>query len=641
MTGQQRRRGLMIGAAMLALGTGSLAIAAPEVLLPPGFGSPAPAPAPTATPRAAPTPTSRSTPKSGPAASPGPAAPVPSGTPTPGAAPVAGANPGAAPVIQPLPGASDSPPSAAQRIELPEGFPTLEELEALDEDQANELLGLRPKFDIPPAARRSMQRVGVINRREGGFAFNSLSGQPAGLVRSALQASKGPIVSRWGHILMRRALASRMDAPADMNPVEFATLRARALTAMGEATVARALVQDVDGNNYDRALTDAAFATYLMTGDVLGMCPVARLQPTLREDGEWELMQSICGAYQGDGRSAERRLDRALGTGLADEIDVRLAQRYAGVAINGRRAVNIEWDDVSDLSPWRFGLARALGEPIPDKFSLAARYTIADALIPAVPLNQRAEAAMLAGQRGVLSSSAMVGAFSQLYASESFTATDRNAARQLREAYVAASPAARLVALQSLWNADSGQDYGGKVLTAYAAARFPVGDVTPQDAASLIAAMLSAGLDRNAMRWAGNVAGGSEGWALLALANPAAGLVDPGDVNSFIDDSSSAKAGFLIAGLAGLGRMSAGDIESYSSDLELDFNRSSAWSSKITRAGQLGNPALVALLAGLGMQGTSWGDMTPRHLFHIVRAMNAAGLSAEARMIAAEAVARG
>jgi hypothetical protein len=49
---------------------------------------------------------------------------------------------------------------------------------------------------------------------------------------------------------------------------------------------------------------------------------------------------------------------------------------------------------------------------------------------------------------------------------------------------------------------------------------------------------------------------------------------------------------------------------------------------------------LVVLLAGLGMQGDGWDKMTSVHLYHIVSALNRVGLSAEARMIAAEAVAR-
>ena len=77
------------------------------------------------------------------------------------------------------------------------------------------------------------------------------------------------------------------------------------------------------------------------------------------------------------------------------------------------------------------------------------------------------------------------------------------------------------------------------------------------------------------------------------------------------------------------------------SQLGVNLERESAWSRHIDRAAELGNSTLVALLAGLGMQGDGWDKMTARHLFHIVRALNQAGLDAEARMIAAEAVARG
>ena len=45
-------------------------------------------------------------------------------------------------------------------------------------------------------------------------------------------------------------------------------------------------------------------------------------------------------------------------------------------------------------------------------------------------------------------------------------------------------------------------------------------------------------------------------------------------------------------------------------------------------------------MGGVGMQGDGWNRMTTLHLYHIVSALNRVGLSAEARMIAAEAVAR-
>ena len=618
-----KRAAIYFAGAALIAGSATLAFAAPEDLLPPSFGSPPPAPTP------APAPTPSAAPTTAPA--PGQPAPQPGGT--------------SAPVVQPLPGdsAAGSPgPAMPGAFALPEDFPSLRELEAMEADEVNQLLGLRPKFDIPPAARRAMEKTGVIAMSEGGFHSRSLAGQPARLIRAALGASDGPVVSRWGHILMRRVLASRLDAPEGMNPAEFVALRAKALNAMGESVAARALVQDVDGSNYTPALTDAAFDAYLATGDVLGMCPAARLHGEFREDGEWELLQAICAAYLGEARSAERRLDRALGTGVAPEIDVRLAQRYAGAAGEGRRAVNIEWDDVDEMTPWRFALSRALGVDMPENLQ-AARFDLADAIIPASPLRDRVDAADRAAARGVFSSAAMVDLYAQLWSSDQYDAAAKQPARQLRLAYAAANVAQRIEALKQLWAANPG--YGSRVLTAYAAARIPVSEDLADDAPDLIASMLAAGLDRNALRWGTVVDEGSRGWAQLVLVQPTrANPVSAGAFDSFVDADESSdgrRSQFLLAGLAGLGRMDADNIASAERELGLDLSRSSAWSSKISRAAQQGNQGLVALLAGVGMQGISWEQMTARQLYHIVQSLDRVGLNAEARMIAAEAVARG
>lgn len=615
-----RRIVFILGSSALAL-TSTLALAGgPEDLLPPAFRDPPPQATPTPAPRPSPTAARPATP-----------------TQQPGSAPNA-------PVVQQLPD-NYSERSSGGGFTLPADFPSLEELEAMEESEINELFGLRPRFDIPAAARRSLRQVGVLAAPEGGFPSGSLARQPAALVRAALAASDGPVVSRWGHILLRRALASRLDPPRGMNPVEFAALRAKALVGMGEGAVARALVQDVDGNNYNRALTDAAFDAYLATGDVLGMCPVARLQSDVREDGEWELLQAICSAYLGESRSAERALNRALGTGLAPEIDVRLAQRYAGAAGDGGRAVNIEWDGTDELTPWRFGLARALGATIPDQLRDGApvRFDYSDIFIPATPLDRRVRASDAAAARGILSSSAMVDLYSQLWASDAYEPSEKRDAVLLREAYVADTASQRLAAMQQLWEGDN--TYGRQVLTAYAAARLPVTDGLRDEADAIIASMLTAGLDANALRWSSVTREGSEAWALLALAQPSQnGTVDRGSIDAFIDDDDSdemRKSAFLLAGLAGLGRVAPGDLSDFADRVGVNFARSSPWSEKITRAASLGNTTLVALLAGLGMQGTSWEQMTPRQLYYIVSALERVGLSAEARMIAVEAVTRG
>lgn len=610
------KRGLMLGAAGLALYS-SLALAAPESLLPPGFDDPAPTP--TAAPAPAPRPTG---------------APAPSrqldGPSTPAQPSVSGTDTG------------DLPEDAA----LPEDFPTLEELEEMSTDEVDELFGLKPKFDIPPAARRQAKYVGLMNRAEGGLPVNSLAKQPASLVRAALAGTEGPLVSRWGHILLRRTLASRLEAPADMDPVEFAALRAALLVRIGEPHAARALVQDVDSSNYNQALTDSAFDAYLASADPVGMCPVARLKSDIRNDPLWQMTRSICAAFEGDGRRSQRELDRALGIGLAPAIDVLLAQRFAGAAAEGRRAVNIEWDGVSELTPWRFAMATALGMPLPEGLlaSGGPSYQLLLATAPAAPLDLRAAASDEAGRAGVLSSAAMVDLYSQIYATAGAEGEAAGRATQLREAYVAATPEARLAAIRNLWG-EGAPDYARQVLTAYAAARMPVNGDLAGEAGPLIASMLSAGLDRNAMRWAPAVPEGSAAWALLALAQPnRQDPVDAGAVEDFFDEDASEgqrRSKFLVAGLAGLGRLDTDAAGDLAGELGLDFTPRTRWMRAMAQAGEYGNPALVALLAALGMQGDSWERMTPRHLYHIVRSLDRAGLSAEARMIAAEAVARG
>jgi hypothetical protein len=103
----------------------------------------------------------------------------------------------------------------------------------------------------------------------------------------------------------------------------------------------------------------------------------------------------------------------------------------------------------------------------------------------------------------------------------------------------------------------------------------------------------------------------------------------------------SRKSGFLLAGLAGLGRITPQTAGDFGKKLGLDMNRQTRWTGLITKSANVQNAALVALLAGAGMQGGSWSKMTPLYLYHIVSALQQVGLDSEARMIAAEAVARG
>ena len=637
---------LRLGVAGAALGLGPVLLSAwalaqpgPESLLPPGFDRPAAhsprnvAAHPVAAPaRAIASPASH------------PAAPA-----------IAHASPPAGPHIAPLP----APTITASPLILPESAPTLqaalpagitsfEQLAALPPDQLDALLGLRPSYDMAAGAHHTLSRVGVIGSGEGGLPPFSLAGQDGALVGAALAGNHGALVSRWGHILLRRVLASRLDAPKGMDPADFVAQRAALLERMGEGEAARALVQDVDPAAYSPQLTQAALDAYIATEDFTGVCPVAAWQGAERRDGQWLTLKAICAVFSGGASAGFTQLDRLTYQGAMPHIDMLLAQKYAGAAGQGRRAVKIEWSEASDMTPWRYALALATGLTPPAGLmqGLAPAYDYAAASAPMLGLGVRADAADRAAGVGILSAAAMVDLYSQVYADDGITGGPADRALLLRDAYVAEDPTARAKAMQQLWDGAPGplERYSRQVLTAYAAARMPANSAYSAEAGDLIAAMLAAGLDANALRWRGAVDQGSQGWALLAVGAPGSGVVELGPIDSYRRADSSAsnrKTAFLLAGLAGLGRVSDGTRRDVAGKLSINLDSRSRWSDSIDRAAAVGNPTLVALLAGLGMQGDSWQRMTPRYLYHIVADLNRVGLGAEARMIAAEAVARG
>ena len=597
---------------------------APESLLPKAFDRPASRPAPKAAPK----------PAAAPAAPVAPAAPSADGSVS-------------IPVVQAIP--TKSRTASAGAVALPANLPSLKALEAMSPDELDALLGLKPKYDIPPASRRAVKQVGLIDETEGGLGAGSFTAQDPTLIRAALAGNQGMLVSRWGHILLRRVLSSRLDGPAAMDPADFAALRAALLVRMGEGDAARAIVQDVDAASYSPLLTQAALDSYVGTGDFTGVCPVASQQGGSLKEPQWKVIQAICAGFTGDGSRSMAQLDRLTYYGAMPRIDMLLAQKYAGAAGKARRAVNIEWDGVKDMTPWRYGLTLATGLTPPAALmkGTSVRYAYTAATAPMLSLEARAAAADTAGQGGVVSSAAMVDLYSQIYEDSDITGDWADRADTLRIAYVGAQPSDRLAAIKQLWSdgIESDQRYSRQVLTAYAAARMPVASDFSGDASDLIASMLTAGLDANALRWTSLADSGSQAWALLALAAP--GQVTPvadSAIKKFHDGDTSKdrrKSRFLLAGLAGLGRVNAGSVASLSSDFNANLARQTTWTRAIDGSAQVDNAGMVALLAGLGMQGDGWDKMTALYLYHIVASLHRVGLDGEARMIAAEAVARG
>src|SRR3546814_1830316 len=82
-----------------------------------------------------------------------------------------------------------------------------------------------------------------------------------------MRATNGNLASRWGHILLRRALLSAIDTPKTINGADLAADRASLLLRMGESIGARWIVQSVDYDRASRRLVSAAQQTYLATAD--------------------------------------------------------------------------------------------------------------------------------------------------------------------------------------------------------------------------------------------------------------------------------------------------------------------------------------------------------------------------------------
>lgn len=593
----------LAGVAALAIALPAIGQNAPESLLPPGFGDPAPQ---------------------------RPATPRDADRPAPADAPTANTAPGDV--------ASPNPIS-----------------EIIDdlEDAGQEEQAAPAAIELPDAARRPIDVVGPLMPEKGGLgprAFGRSNGRHLSVLMRRLEA---PVASRWTSMLLRRALLSNMPAPGGIAPADWVAERAWLLLRMGEADAARLLVASVDADRYSPRLIAVARQVSLANADPAGLCPLTNLAArTARGDKSWDYVRAMCAALSGDSSLSSMLLDRGRGRGGRD-IDYLLAEKVVGAGTNSRRAATIEWTDADRLTSWRFGLAAAVGLEIPDSLYATAgpHVTAWRARAPMYAPEARLNAARVAATLGVFSNAALVDLYGQVDEREGDVGRDTPAAR-LRTAYAGDSPAARMAAIRSFWEEAKTQPgglYAAEILTARAAARITPDDSFAADYEHLVAAMLSAGLDRQAARWAPLVEAsspsiGDKAWALLAVGSPkkvvnlAYGRID--GYGARLGAGGEERMRLLVAGLIGLGRITGGDAERLAERYGLALDRQTRWTRAIDRAAARGERGTVALLAAVGMQTLRWDHVPAHHLYHVVAALRRVGDDATARMIAAEALTR-
>jgi hypothetical protein len=609
-----RVRSLIAGLTLIALVPAlmpALAQRSPESILPPGFGEPSP---PTATPAPAPAPSS-------PAVRRDPDEPQSRTQSTPSESPT--------------PRGTNADGSVSVRNQ------TDGDTNGDEEGEGDENAPVAELIDLPPAAKRSLDHVGLLAAVDGGMGTNAFGDASGAYLAQLMRSTKAPVASRWVQIVLRRALLSPSNVPDGRNGSDWVADRAWLLVRMGEADNARALVSRVDGENYTSWLYDVAMQSSLASADPAMLCGIADAAAAQSKKASWPLSRAICAGLEGESGTSSALAGQVRDRRQAGGIDVLLAEKAAGAGTNTRRAINIEWDKVDRLTAWRFGLATATAVSIPATLYATAGPQVqawaarAPLLAPAsrLPFAERAAA------MGVLSNAALVDLYGAAYDAADPAERAGLAAFGLRTAY-SGETSVRLSAIRKLWDGGAGADgaYARLILTARAAARLSpaaFGDNSDRDRA--IAAMLSAGLDRQAVRLANGLASNRIGWALLAVGGPQAPF--PITAND-IDNFDGKRGQMLFAAAAALGRISADDIADLSESMEVPIRQESAWTVAIDRAASAGQRGTVALLAAVGMQTNSWNGVPPAHLYHIVSALSRVGLSGEARMIAAEAITR-
>jgi hypothetical protein len=510
-----------------------------------------------------------------------------------------------------------------------------------------------PPVEYPAHARRDPRVVGRLDPVNLGLGAAPFRGASGAFLAGLLRRMETPIASRWAHIALRNLLLARVQAPRNVNPVDWAAERSWLLLRMGEADAARMLVSGVDVDRFTPRMFQIGVQSALANSDPAGLCPLLGGIEKV-EVNIYPMVDAMCASLAGEPEAASEQLDGARRRGRVQGIDLELAQKVVGAGGNTRRSANIEWEPVDRLDTWRFGLATATGMTFPERLinDAPAQLRAWQAAAPMIAPRDRLASAQIATGLGVFSSQSLTDLYSLIYESTDPDDLAETPAWQLRLAFVGRDLDTKLAAMRRLWNSsqDPLEQAASRALLGRAATLVVPDADLQTDAPNLIASMLAAGFDREAARWLNAVSQmddqySDQAWAMLALGAPSRSGVDlsVGRINEFIDRDKSEgrkRSALLVAGLAGLGRLDAETAGRLSSRFGLRLGHRSNWTKLIDRAGALGQSGTVLVLAGTGLQAPTFAEIPPAHLYHAIAALKATDQDYTARMIAAEALAR-
>ncbi len=560
-------------------------------------------------------------------------------------------DPALAPAQSPAPSPKPSPESqpAESGAVVETGLSELTPSEAADAM----VVEVAPPIEMPTDARRDPSMVGPLPAAQTGFGDNPWGRSSGKFLSLLMRRTDTPLASRWGHILLRNALLTNARAPGDVNPADWVAERAWLLVRMGEADGARLLVSGIDVEDFTPKMYQIAAQSALATADPSALCALedglAKVERNVAP-----LVRAMCASLSGNSAIAAADVEAARRRGRYDPIDLALADKVVGAGADTARAVTIEWKPVKRLNAWRFGLATATGMAPPEALIGAASPQLRawQARAPMLSAEQRLASARIATGLGVFSSQALIDLYAQIYDLTDASDLGQTDAWQVRLAVAGKEQDNKIGAIRKLLDAAKGsiEREATRALLARAAERITPDSKLQEIAPELIASLLAGGFDREAARWASVIDDMDDQyadrcWAMLALGAPTTQGIDLGGsrVGSFIKNDNSPghqRSALLVAGLAGLGRISTSAAGQLSQRYGLGLGGKSVWTQYIDGASFRRQAGTVALLAAVGMQAPGMDSVPGFHLYHLTTALNRNGQAFAARMIAAEALSR-
>ena len=522
---------------------------------------------------------------------------------------------------------------------------------AVEEVSNSNLVQPSPAVEYPGWARRDVWTVGAIRPSDAGLGDDAWGNTSGTFLSTLMRRMQTPIASRWLHIALRDALLAKIHAPADVHPVDWSAERAWLLLRMGEADAARMLVAGVDTDRFTPKMVQVAVQSALANADAPALCPledgIKKYDPNVLA-----LVRAMCASLSGEPDNASAMIDQARRYGRIGGVDLSLAEKVVGAGGNGGRSATIEWDPVDSLTAWRFGLATGTGMVVPDRLVNASPVQLRayQARAPLLSPQQRLPSAQIAAGLGVFSSQTMVDLYSAIYDTTDPNDLSGSDAWQLRQAFVGKDQDTRLEAIRKLLGTgkDSLTKEAARALVARAATLIEPDAKLATDAPELISAMLAGGYDQAAARWVSAVgrmdnADGDRCWAMLALAAPNVADVGTSRITSFIRRDTSrdhVRSALLVAGLAGLGRITTDTANSLNQKYGLGLGHVTSWTKVVDAAAARGDAGTVVVLAGTGFETPHFDRVPASHMYHAIAALDHVGLGFDARMIAAEALSR-